>query len=125
MATTGSEKLAECVLSAHIETFQMTRAVVFLGSTAVIQRTKATKKHQAMGVLRLFVSTTILNAGSDIEFRIKQQNQILINSPSAVNTLEEFGLIFRNNLHLPSKKQLNLQNRFQNSWIQKKMIKFN
>ena len=59
MATTGSEKLAGCVLSAHVDTFQMTQAVVFLGSTAVIEKTKATKKHQALGVLRLFVSDSL------------------------------------------------------------------
>ena len=56
MATIGSEQVAKKLCAAHVDSFRLTRAVVFVGSTAVVTRVKESQLHQARGVLRLFVS---------------------------------------------------------------------
>ena len=56
MATIGSDQIAKKLRTAHLESFNLTRAVVFVGSTAVVTRVKESQLHRARGVLRLFVS---------------------------------------------------------------------
>lgn len=57
VATFGSEQLAAKLRTAHIDSFQLTRSVVFVGSTAVVNRVAQAMSHKANGVLRLWVST--------------------------------------------------------------------
>ena len=54
MATIGSEQISQKMAKAHLDSFNLTRAVVFVGSTAVVTRVKESQAHQARGVLRLF-----------------------------------------------------------------------
>ena len=54
MATIGSEQISQKLCKAHLDSFNLTRAVVFVGSTAVVTRVKESQAHQARGVLRLF-----------------------------------------------------------------------
>jgi hypothetical protein len=54
MATIGSDQIAKKLRTAHLESFNLTRAVVFVGSTAVVTRVKESQLHRARGVLRLF-----------------------------------------------------------------------
>lgn len=54
MATIGSDQIAKKLQTAHRESFNLTRAVVFVGSTAVVTRVKESQLHRARGVLRLF-----------------------------------------------------------------------
>jgi hypothetical protein len=56
VATFGSEQLSCKLRTAHIESFQLTRSVVFVGSTAVVNRVALAQSHKATGVLRLWVS---------------------------------------------------------------------
>lgn len=60
MATIGSDQIAKKLRTAHLESFNLTRAVVFVGSTAVVTRVKESQLHRARGVLRLFVSFLII-----------------------------------------------------------------
>lgn len=54
VATFGSEQLAAKLRTAHIDSFQLTRSVVFVGSTAVVNRVAQAMSHKANGVLRLW-----------------------------------------------------------------------
>ena len=65
MATIGAEQISQKLCKAHLESFNLTRAVVFVGSTAVVTRVKESQAHQARGVLRLFVSTLELEKFSN------------------------------------------------------------
>ena len=55
IATYGSEQVAAKLRIAHIDSFQLTRSVVFVGSTAVVNRVAQARSHKANGVLRLWV----------------------------------------------------------------------
>jgi len=55
VVTFGSEQLAQKLTQAHIDSFQLTRSVVFVGSTAVVNRVAKAMSHKANGVLRLWV----------------------------------------------------------------------
>ena len=55
VATFGSEQIASKIRHAHLESFKLTRAVVFVGSTAVVNRVAQAMSHKAQGVLRLWV----------------------------------------------------------------------
>ena len=55
-ATLEAEQLSFEVSTAHLNNFEVTRFVIFVGSAAVINRLAETQSHSANGVLRLFVS---------------------------------------------------------------------
>ena len=55
VATFGSEQIAAKIRHAHLESFKLTRSVVFVGSTAVVNRVAQAMSHKAEGVLRLWV----------------------------------------------------------------------
>ena len=125
MATIGAEQISQKLCKAHLESFNLTRAVVFVGSTAVVTRVKESQAHQARGVLRLFVSTILISKTFLIStFRRIQTTKTIESFPSVWNMLRRFGLNFRHSLHQQSRKWSNSRKKFHNSWIWMRRTKF-